>query len=162
MAGNGIDPLTPRYAGGDVMRVVGLGERYTEDTLAGIPAQWSRFAERVGEVEQRLDPATFGFFYPAEGNATAFDYVAGVMVADGAPVPDGFVERRIPARRHAIFTHRGHVSGLRPLTHRIFHDWLPRSGHRAAGHPLFVEVYGDDFDPAAAAGVVEVWVPLAD
>ncbi|MEQ8695268.1 MAG: GyrI-like domain-containing protein [Bauldia litoralis] len=161
MLGNGNDPLTPRFAGGDVMRVVGLAERYTEETLADIPAQWSRFSERLAEIGQRLGPATFGLFYPAKGSA-AFDYVTGVMVSDAVPVPDGLVERRIPARTDAIFTHRGHVSGLRPLTHRIFHEWLPRSGRRAAGHPLFAEVYGDDFDPAAAAGVVEVWVPLTD
>ena len=42
----------------------------------------------------------------------------------------------------------------------IFHEWLPRSGHEAAGNPDFVEVYGEDFDPVHLEGVIEVWVPL--
>ena len=162
MSDSSTDPLTPRFADGDTMRVVGLAERYTPETVGGIPEQWARFAGRMDEVRERVDPAAFGLFYPVDEAPSAFDYVAGVTVAEGAPLPDGFAERRIPARRHAVFTHRGHVAGLRSFTHRIFHDWLPRSGYRAAGRPLFTEVYGEDFDAETAEGVVEVWVPLAD
>ena len=85
-----------------------------------------------------------------------------MLVHEDAPPPAGFVERHLPARRHAVFTHRGDLSGLRPLVHAIFGEWLPRSGHAAAGNPDFVEVYGEDFDPVRLKGVIEVWVALAD
>jgi AraC family transcriptional regulator len=154
--------LTPRFAEGDPMRVIGLAERYDAGTMARIPEQWERLQKRLGEVSGRTDPAQFGLFYHLGESPFAAEYVTGVMVGDDAPLPAGFVERRLPARRHAVFTHRGHVFGLRPLVDAIFHQWLPGSGHVAADGPDFVEVYGEDFDPAGLAGVIEVWVPLQD
>ena len=154
--------LTPRFAEGDPMRVIGLAEPYDAGTMARIPEQWERLQERLGEVSGRTAPAQFGLFYHLGENPFAAEYVTGVIVADDAPLPAGFIERRLPARRHAVFTHRGHVSGLRRLVDAIFREWLPRSGHAAGGYPDFVEVYGEDFDPARLAGAIEVWVPLQD
>ena len=154
--------LTPRFADGDPMRVIGLAERYDEARIAGISEQWGRLQQRLGEVKGRTNPAQFGLFYRLGETPFEFEYLTGVMVAEDAAVPVGFVERRLPARRHAVFTHRGHVAGLRPFVDAIFREWLPRSGHAAGGNPDFVEVYGEDFDPARLEGVIEVWVPLQD
>ncbi|HEX2477689.1 MAG TPA: GyrI-like domain-containing protein [Geminicoccaceae bacterium] len=154
--------LTPRFAEGDPMRVIGLAERYDAGTMARIPEQWERLQERLGEVRGHTDPAQFGLFYHLGESPFAAEYVTGVMVADDAPLPAGFIERRLPARRHAVFTHRGHVAGLRRLVDAIFHEWLPGSGQVGGGNPDFVEVYGEDFDPVRLEGVIEVWVPLRD
>jgi AraC family transcriptional regulator len=154
--------LTPRFAEGDPMRVIGLGERYEAMTSGRLRDQWARLQERLGDVRGRADPAQFGLFYQLSENPFAFDYLTGVMVDDDAPLPSSFVERRLPARRHAVFTHQGDVSGLRPLVHAIFRDWLPRSGQAAVGDPDFVVVYGEEFDPVRLQGVIEVWVPLED
>lgn len=161
MTDAGIIELAPRFADGDRMRVIGLGERYSEASRDRIPMQWKQFHRRLGEVQGRTDQAEFGLCYALAGDSAAFEYVTGVMVDEDAPLPDGFVERRIVPRRHAVFTHRGGVSGLQPLVHAIFRDWLPRSGHEAAGDPLFVEVYGEDFDPRSLSGAIEIWLPLA-
>jgi AraC family transcriptional regulator len=152
--------LTPRFAEGDPMRVIGLGERYHAGTMGRIPEQWARLQQRLGEVRGRTEQAQFGLFYHLGESPFEAEYVTGVMVADDAPLPAGFVERRLPARRHAVFAHRGHVAGLRPLVDAIFREWLPRSGHAAGGDPDFVEVYGENFDPVRLQGVIEVWVPL--
>ena len=154
--------LNPRFAGGDPMRVMGLSEHYDAARMDSIPEQWARFQQRLGEVQGRTDPARFGLFYRLSESPFEFDYVTAVMVADDAPLPAGLVERRLPARRHAVFTHRGHVAGLPPLVQAIFREWLPRSGHDAGGNPDFVEVYGNDFDPVRLEGMIEVWVPLRD
>jgi AraC family transcriptional regulator len=154
--------ITPRFAEGDPMRVIGLSERYDAATMDRLPDQWTRLQRRLGDLRGRADPAQFGLFYQLSESPFAFDYLTGVMVQDDAPLPAGLVERRLPARCHAVFTHRGDVSGLRPLVHAIFRDWLPRSGQAAAGNPDFVEVYGEDFDPVRLQGVIEVWVPLED
>jgi AraC family transcriptional regulator len=153
--------LTPRFAEGDPMRVIGLAERYDTVTMNRIPEQWAHFQQRLADV-RRIVPAQFGLFYQRGEKPFAFEYVTAVMVGDDAPVPAGFVERRLPARRHAVFRHRGEPSGLRSLVDAIFHEWLPRSGQEAGGNPDFVEVYGEDFDPVRLEGVIEVWVPLAD
>jgi AraC family transcriptional regulator len=154
--------LTPRFAEGHAMRVIGLCERYDAGTMGRIPEQWQRLQQQLGEVRGRTEEAQFGLFYHLGASPFAVEYVTGVMVADDAPLPAGFVERRLPARRHAVFTHRVHVAGLRPLVDAIFREWLPRSGHAAGGNPDFVEVYGEDFDPVRLEGVIEVWVPLRD
>ena len=154
--------LTPRLAEGDPMRVIGLSERYDAGAMGRIPEQWQRLQQRLGEVRNRTEQAQFGLFYQLGETPFEAEYVTGVMVADDAPLPAGFVERRLPARRHAVFTHRGRVAGLQPLVDAIFREWLPGSGHAAGGNPDFVEVYGEDFDPARLAGAIEVWVPLRD
>jgi AraC family transcriptional regulator len=152
--------LNPRFADGDPMRVIGLCERYDAVTMNRIPEQWAHFQQRLSDVRGRIDPAQFGIFYQLSESPFAFEYLTAVMVDDDAPLPAGFVERRLAPRRHAVFTHRGHPSGLRPLMDAIFREWLPRSGYRAAGNPDFVEVYGEAFDPVRLQGVIEVWVPL--
>jgi AraC family transcriptional regulator len=152
--------LNPRFADGDPMRVIGLSERYDAVTMNRIPEQWAHFQQRLADVRGRADPAQFGIFYQLSESPFAFEYLTAVLVDEDAPVPIGFVERRIAPRRHAVFTHRGHLSGLRPLMDAIFRDWLPRSGHKAAGNPDFVEVYGEAFDPIRLQGVIEVWVPF--
>jgi AraC family transcriptional regulator len=152
--------LTPRFAEGDAMRVIGLAERYDAVTMNRIPEQWAHFQQRLADVRGRIDPAQFGIFYSRGEKPFAFEYVTAVMVDEAAPVPAGLVEKRLPARRHAVFTHRGKPSGLRPLVDAIFHEWLPRSGQKAGGNPDFVEVYGEAFDPVRPEGVIEVWVPL--
>jgi AraC family transcriptional regulator len=154
--------LTPRFVEGDKMRVVGLAERYDPVTMNRIPEQWAHFQQRLADVRGRIDPAQFGIFYQRGEKPFAFEYVTAVMVGDDAPVPAGLVEKRLPARRHAVFSHRGEPSGLRSLVDSIFHEWLPQSGQEAGGNPDFVEVYGEDFDPVRLEGVIEVWVPLAD
>jgi AraC family transcriptional regulator len=154
--------LEARFARGDLMRVIGLCERYEAMSGERIREQWARLQGRLGEVRGRSDPAQFGLLYQISERPFTVDYLTGVMVEDDAPLPSGFVERRLPPRRHAVFTHRGEPSGLRPLVHAIFCDWLPGSGHAAAGSPDFVEVYGQDFDPVRLKGVIEVWVPLQD
>lgn len=154
--------IEPRFADGDAMRVIGLAERYDTVTMNRIPEQWAHFQQRLGEVRGRTDPGQFGICYQLSQSPVAFEYLTAVLVGDDAPLSAGFVERRLPARRHAVFTHRGHPSGLRPLMAAIFRDWLPRSGHEAGGNPDFVEVYGEAFDPVRLEGVIEVWVPLAD
>jgi AraC family transcriptional regulator len=152
--------LKPRFAEGDEMRAIGLAERYDAMTMNRIPEQWAHFQQRISDVRGRTDPAQFGICYKLSESPFAFEYLTAVMVGDDAPLPAGFVERRLPARRHAVFTHRGHPSGLRPLMEGIFRRWLPRSGHKAGGNPDFVEVYGEAFDPVRLEGVIEVWVPL--
>ena len=55
--------LSPRFAEGDTMRVIGLAERYDTVTMNRIPEQWAHFQQRLGEVRRPLDPAQFGIFY---------------------------------------------------------------------------------------------------
>lgn len=64
--------LTPRFAEGDPMRVIGLAERYDTMTMNRIPEQWAHFQQRVGEVRGRFERAQFGIFYQRGENPFAF------------------------------------------------------------------------------------------
>jgi len=152
--------LTPRFVDGDAMRVIGLMETYTDETMDQVADQWSRFLQRVEGVRGQIDGSKFGIGYDAGQSPFRLDYLTGVMVSEDAPLPRGFVERRIAPTRHAVFTYEGHISCMRPLFDAIFKDWLPRSGCRLTGSPLFVEVYGRSFDPKTGSGTVDIWLPI--
>ena len=66
---------------------------------------------------------------------------------------------RVPAQRYAVFTHEGHVSGLRAVAYTIWNKYLPNSGLEVADAPDF-ERYGNDIDYNTGMGKFEVWVPV--
>ncbi|MEJ0003894.1 MAG: GyrI-like domain-containing protein [Pararobbsia sp.] len=82
-----------------------------------------------------------------------------VEVSSFAGLDESFRTLVVPAAQYVVFTHRGHVSGLRQTFEAIWGKWLPASGRQFASTPLF-ERYGEEFDPAAASGGIEVWCPL--
>ena len=78
-------------------------------------------------------------------------------------MPVGVDPDRLPKRRYAIFPHREHVSRLGDAIDAIRETWLAGSGHDAAlggGAPDFLERYGEQFDPVAGTGDLEVWFPI--
>ena len=52
---------------------------------------------------------------------------------------------RIAPQHYAVFTHRGHNSGIRGTCNAIWNKWLPQSG-REVDAPDF-ERYDERFDP---------------
>jgi len=74
-------------------------------------------------------------------------------------VPEGLSGTRVPERRYAVFTHKGHVSQLRRTHYTIWNKWLPESGSGFADAPSF-ERYGEDFNPMTGLGPIEVWMPV--
>jgi AraC family transcriptional regulator len=94
----------------------------------------------------------------------SFQYLSGVEVSEGSPLPDQFRRMHIPAQRYVIFPHREHVSRLRYTVDTIWSTWFPESSHKAArpvaDAPDFFERYGEEFDPQRGMGDVEVWIPV--
>lgn len=156
-----IDDLEPpRFADAKTLLIAGLGERYSCETAAGIPAQWQRFAPWIGKVPGQVGATAYGVCCNADG-AGNFDYVCGVEVSDFSRVPAEFARVRIPERRYAVFFHRGHVSAIRRTWNTIFNKWLPESGFKVADAPDF-ERYDERFDPRSGTGGVEIWLPIED
>jgi AraC family transcriptional regulator len=148
----------PRFENGKLLLVAGLGERYNDETGAGIPAQWQRLQPFFGSIPGQVGQAAYGVCCNGddEGN---FDYVAGVEVSDFSELPAEFSRVRIPAHRYAVFSHRGHISSIRGTWKTIWNKWLPESGHEVADAPIF-ERYGEEFDPRTGMGGFEIWIPL--
>jgi AraC family transcriptional regulator len=148
----------PRIQDGRALLIAGLGEHFTFENTAGIPAVWQRFDEHLGNVPGQVGEIAYGVCYNTDDSG-AFDYIAGVEVADFAALPKDFVRLRVTEQRYAVFTHQEHVSTIRGTFTAIFNDWMPQSGHRMADAPAF-ERYDERFDSRTGMGGFEIWIPL--
>jgi AraC family transcriptional regulator len=147
----------PRFAQGSAMLVAGLCTRYEYENKDGIPAQWQRFNDYVGNIEGEVGGVAYGVC--TNSDATGFDYIAGVEVTDFSNVDRELARIRIPAQRYAVFSHRDHISTIRNTIQAIWGDWLPKSGYELADAPV-LERYGAEFDPDTGSGGLEIWLPL--
>jgi AraC family transcriptional regulator len=150
----------PRFETGHTLLIAGLGDRFTFETSQGIPLLWQRLVPYLGHIPGQIGWVTYGVSCNPD-SAGAFDHVAGVEVAGFDELPPELTRLRLPERRYAVFTHRGHVSRIRATTYTIWNKWLPESGRKLAKAPDF-ERYDDRFDPRTATGEVEIWLPIGD
>ena len=154
------DLAAPRFEQAPALLIAGLGARYAQGGDPAIPLQWQRFMPHIGHVPGQAGDVTYGVIANFDED-NSFDYIAGVEVKRFVDLPEGFTTIRLPARRYAVFTHRGHVSGVPATMAAIWRDWLPSSGHRFADAPFF-ERYDGRFNPRTGDGEVELWLPLED
>jgi AraC family transcriptional regulator len=149
----------PRIEHRPTLLLAGLTEHYTDETSAGIPNQWQRFAPWIGNVPGGTSrPVAYGVVCNADDGG-AFDYMSAVEVGDFAAVPPELSRLRLAAQRYAVFANPGHVTQIRPTCHHAWGEWLPASGETAADAP-FVEFYPEAFDPMTGQGGFEMWLPL--
>jgi AraC family transcriptional regulator len=148
----------PRFVEERELLIAGLAERFSVERAQGIAALWQRFVPHIGRVPGQQGGEAFGVCCNPDEEG-GFEYIAGVSVSRSDGLPPGFSHIRLPARRYAVFLHRGHISSIHETFAAIFQRWLPASGLEAADAPEF-ERYSADFDPMAGTGQVEVWVPL--
>lgn len=139
--------------------IAGVGQRYRDETRAGMPAQWQRFAPHIGHVPGQIGAVTYGVICNGDDDGNA-DYICGVEVTDFSRLPADFARLRIAPATYAIFLHRDHVAAIRATFTAIWDHWLARSGLAASDAPFF-ERYGAGFDPDTGQGGVEIWIPLA-
>jgi len=154
-----IEDLRPaRFEKGRPLLIAGLGERYSWEASAAVPAQWQRAVPQLKTIPRRVGNATFGVAHNGddEGN---FDYIAGIEVADFSELSTAFSRLRIAPQKYAVFAHRAHISAIRRTVSTIWNKWLPESGHEAADAPTF-ERLGETFDPRTGLGGFEIWIPI--
>jgi AraC family transcriptional regulator len=148
----------PRSETSKPLLIAGIGERYTCENGAAIPAQWQRFHQSVDRIPGRAGKVAYGVCCNGD-DAGNFDYIAGVEVADFSDLPREFSRVRVPQQRYAVFAHREHISTIRRTVNTIWNQWLPSSGLKAADAPNF-ERYDENFDPQTGNGGLERWVPV--
>lgn len=170
--------MEPRIVTRPGFRVVGLAGRYDLETNIQIPSLWARFAPTIGSIDRRVGLETFGVCCSDEvlgrdqearlvtaaspaptADSASFIYAAGVAVEESAPIPDGMVGLTIPDNRYAVFTHVGHLSGLRETTRRIWGEWLPASPYTTIEAPD-LELYDERMNPETGDGEVDIYVPV--
>jgi AraC family transcriptional regulator len=148
----------PRFQRSGALLIVGIGERYSGDNLAGIASQWQRFLPHFGHVPGQVGQVAYGVISNTD-EAGNIDYLAGVEVSDFSIVGAELTRLRVPEQRYAVFRHRDHVSSIRATMFTIFDKWLPGSGHQVVDAPE-LERYGEEFDSRTGMGGLEIWIPI--
>jgi AraC family transcriptional regulator len=99
--------------------IAGLESHYDGSTVTNIPAQWQRLTPHLGRIPGQIGSVAYGVVSTMNGR-TGFDYLRGVEVSDLQALPAAFRHVHLPAERYAVFTHRGHVSGIRDTATAIY------------------------------------------
>jgi AraC family transcriptional regulator len=161
----GIQLEAPRFVEGRPMRLAGLAGRFTPETMRQIPALWQRFVALLDEnaVPAQVGRATYGIGFHCFDGSPMYEYRCAVEVTSYDGLPLELRPLDLPPMRWAVFSHREHVSRLGDSIQAIWSRWFPASGlaadHRP-GLPDFLERYGEEFDPVAGLGGMEIWFPV--
>ncbi len=152
----------PRFETLPPMLFAGLQETYAYGGNAAIPSLWQRFNQHFGHIANQKGNVAYGICSHIDGEAEKFRYMAAAEVADADDLPAGFATLNLPAQRYAVFSHRGHVSGIPATMDLIFGNWWPTSGLEHGSMPDMFERYDDRFDPYTGMGVTEIWLPIKE
>jgi AraC family transcriptional regulator len=152
------DLIPPRFETRKAMLLAGSVERHDCQSPVGIPDQWQRFGPYIGIIPRQVGKAAYGACYNSDSDSN-FDYLCGVEVSDAADLPKGLTTLHVPEQHYAIFTHQGHVAGIRATFSAIWNKWVPESGRQVAEAPV-LERYGPEFNPQTGMGGFEIWLPI--
>ncbi len=88
----------PRFLTGKALLVAGVGERIDQvNNGAGIPNQWQRFHQKVGDIPDRVGKIAYGVCCNGDDSGN-FDYIAGVEVSDSPTCRASFPACGLPNR----------------------------------------------------------------
>jgi AraC family transcriptional regulator len=165
------DPIISFIAGGPVMNIT--IEQMPELRVATVHhvGPYHRISEafqRLGAIAQeaglfRFREASMIAIYHDDPETTPVAELqadAGITVPEDVPLPNGVVEKRIPAGRYAHTTHVGPYTQLGDVWARLMGQWLPKSGHRV-GKGASYEVYRNTPENAPPEELrTELYLPI--
>jgi AraC family transcriptional regulator len=100
-----------RFVDQTTVRIVGLAECCSFDTVITIAAQWRRFMERYQAIPYKREEIPVGLSYSLNEDGQ-FQYLCGVEVYRFEEQPRELLQLEIQPRQYAVFEHRGHVSTI--------------------------------------------------
>ena len=125
-----------------------------------VAQQWRDFAAMAHRLP--LLPPRLGYGIGLRIGDGEMDYFSGMVVSDKDRVPPEFAVLEIPALYCAVFAHHDHLAHLAGTMKLIFGTVLPMAAIEPAedGPVMFIQRYGENFDPATGRGGIEVLVPI--
>ena len=150
----------PRLVERDTVRAVGLSEPCSFETMIKIPAQWQRFMPYYDAIVDKVDPIPLGVSQVPDEEGQ-FRYICAIEVARFVDTPKELVKVEIAPRTYAVFTHRGHASGIPETFNAIWNEALPALGRAVADAPI-LERHNPTFDTRSGEGGITIWIPLAE
>jgi AraC family transcriptional regulator len=154
-----ISPLTsPRLVKNGALLIFGLSQKYSCQSNAGMPSQWSRFLPHFDHIPGQVGHIAYGVICNAD-DAGNHEYICGVEVTEFPAHPPEFARLRIPPQSYAVFEHRDHISAITATWKAVWEQGLASAGYQAADGPAF-ERYGEEFDGRTGLGGLEIWIPV--
>jgi AraC family transcriptional regulator len=164
-----LNPLTLRVElrGGSVMdytveqmselTVVGKERRFRYDTASReIPKFWEEYyAGDTPPVDGCL-----GICIEEEAGKGSFVYAIANFWEDGAPVPVGYIKRKIPAHTWVKFKVVGAMpEALQEVNRQVFGEWLPNNAEYEMAEGVNIEMYTMG-DTSSDEYESEIWLPV--
>ncbi|MBG1233695.1 GyrI-like domain-containing protein [Aestuariivirga litoralis] len=122
----------------------------------GIKDLWQVFMTDFGKIAGQVGFNAYGVCHNFDGKGH-MDYLCAVEVKDGGQVPGYMHVLQIPARKTAVFTHKGPIEKIHETWNAIFTEHLPAAKLEVAPGPQF-EVYGEAFN--AGREEIEIFIPV--
>ena len=132
--------------------------------LTACRMQWGAFnaALRRAGLTQSIEWNKFAVTYKSDAGYWYFTGIPLPGEANGAPLPDGFERREIPALRWQVYEHRGGLGSIFDTYAAIYRSGPAGSGPRCEGGPLLhLERYDRRFAWDSPESLLEIWVPDA-
>ncbi len=149
----------PRKEERGAITIVGLARRYPYTGNEGIPGQWTEFQPYEGTLGERQG-LWYGVCDAFDEAAGTFRYTCGVEVDRPDDVPAELETIRIRPQSYLVFSHPGHISGIRHTMNAIWSDYMPGCPFEVEGDAPMFELYDEKFDGRTGLGGIEVWIPV--
>lgn len=157
--------MQPEFVLKDEITIIGFKCSNTMRKIR-IPALWRKFIQERNKIENMIDGTTYGIYlYDTKiekieiTDELEFEYLAGVEVTQVNRIPTGMTVHRIPARKYAVFTHRGRLMELQKTYDYIYKTWLPGSGMDFLPAEHF-EYHGPNFTGDTPESETQVYIPI--
>lgn len=161
--------IEPKIVRKDAFTVVGMEAPFISalspdaNNFDLLPVLWHKFINRVGEITDRSDEATYGLVITRPERERSHPdellYVAGVTVCKVSSLPEDMVSHDVPASTFAVFTHRGPIANLTDTVREAVEGWLPQSGYR--WNRIEVERYDHRFSiESPQESEMETWMGI--
>ncbi|MCC5015124.1 MULTISPECIES: AraC family transcriptional regulator [unclassified Legionella] len=104
----------------------------------------------------------FGFAYddPQTTPAAEFRFDLGITVPEQLKLEGEIIEKRLPAGRYAVATHKGSRNTIGDTVYGLYRDWLPESGEELGNLPCIFCYYNFDHEVAETELITECWLLL--
>ncbi len=147
--------MDPKIESRPAFQVVGL-TYHGRNEHGEIPALWEELNLRWGEL-LALGETRGCYGICREGDATGFDYLAGVDAGPLSAPPEGMAVWQVPAATYAVFPCT--IPTIGAIYDYAHNTWLPNSGYRRAPTPDF-ECYPETFEEGSLESELLVYIPI--
>ena len=147
--------MEPKLITRPAFKVAGYALRTTSvdgENSRAIPAFWQEYLKNHCEsLHKSLTPvshAEYGLCMDMDMETGEFNYVIGLEVPEGVPLPEGLHTATVPAATYAVFTtppsdNAGFVASIQNTWAYVYEKWFPESGYEYAPGCADYELYDE-------------------